>query len=33
MATLPIDIERFDSSLEEDLQELSNPDTVLVFLA
>ena len=29
---MPIDIERFESSSEEDLRELSNPETVLLFL-
>ncbi|QLD88732.1 MarR family transcriptional regulator [Natronomonas salina] len=29
---MPIDIERFDSSSAEDLEEPSNPETVLLFL-
>lgn len=29
---MPIDIERFDTGSEEDLRELSNPETVLGFL-
>lgn len=29
---MPIDIDRFNSSTEEDLRELSNPETELLFL-